>query len=139
MRIFLPLHPEASVKALVDVYLEDLLNGSHKPNKHSNSYICKFQWFFFFFFSNSLPVYIDTGQDIFLQCSCPLNSDCDVHMDRPSKYFSGDTEICNFLFLLVRSTWHMADCISVLISEYVIVILMDAGGQKSVLKVMLWL
>lgn len=94
---------------------------------------------FFFFFSNSLPVYIDTGQNIFLQCSCPLNSDCDVHMDRPSKYFSGDTEICNFLFLLVRSTWHMADCISVLISEYVIVILMDAGGQKSVLKVMLWL
>lgn len=79
-----------------------------------------FFFLFFIFFSSALPAYIDIGQNIFLQCSCPLSSDCDVHANRPGKYFSGDSDVCNFLFLLARSTWHMADCTSVLISGYII-------------------
>lgn len=55
-----------------------------------------FFFFFFVFFGSALPAYIDIGQNIFLQCSCPLSSDCDVHADRPGKYFSGDSEVCNF-------------------------------------------
>lgn len=120
-RIFLLVYPEASLRSLVDVYLEDLFSGSHKPNKRSNSHISNFFFLFFFvFFGSALPAYIDIGQNIFLQCSCPLSSDCDVHANRPGKYFSGDSEVCNFLFLLARSTWHMADCTSVLISGYII-------------------
>lgn len=120
-RIFLLVYPEASLRSLVDVYLEDLFSGSHKPNKRSNSHISNFFFLFFFvFFGSALPAYIDIGQNIFLQCSCPLSSDCDVHANRPGKYFSGDSEVCNFWFLLARSTWHMADCTSVLISGYII-------------------
>jgi len=57
-RIFLLVYPEASLRSLVDVYLEDLFSGSHKPNKRSNSHISNF--FFLFFLSFSVVHYQPT-------------------------------------------------------------------------------
>lgn len=69
---------------------------------------------------------------MFLSSCYPLSPDWAVHTESPGKYFRGDSEICNFGFLLARSAWDISDSCQV--------ILIDTGDQKkTVLKVMLQL
>lgn len=78
----------------------------------------------FFFFSSASPVYIDIWAEHL--SSFFLSPDCYVCVGSSGKYFPGDTKIFNSGFLLSTSTWHMPDCISLLISD----VICDPNGHR---------
>lgn len=80
--------------------------------------------FFFFFSSSASPVYIDIWAEHL--SSFFLSPDCYVCVGSSGKYFPGDTKIFNSGFLLSMSTWHMPDCISLLISD----VICDPNGHR---------